>query len=112
MREAFLTKTRAEWLQLANEYDIPVVKLNHFRETATDEQALVNGFMEEMIYENGDKIMMPTVPIMMESLGKVPTQIAPRIGGDTEEVLQQLGYAPEQIAALAESGAVRLLKKN
>ena len=92
LREAFLTKPRAEWLQLAKEFDIPAVKLNHFKETATDEQALVNGFMEEMVYENGDKIMMPTVPIMMKSLGKVPTQITPRIGGDTEEVLLQRGF--------------------
>lgn len=110
LREAFLTKPRAEWLQLAKEFDVPAVKLNHFKETATDEQALVNGFMEEMVYENGDKIMMPAVPIMMESLGKVPTQITPRIGGDTEEVLLQIGYTKEQITALADSGTVRLCK--
>ena len=107
LKEAFLTKPRAEWLQLAKEFDIPVVKMNHFKENATDEQAISNGFMEEMVYENGDKIMMPTIPLMMDSVGKVKTQIAPRVGGDTEEILLSLGYTKEQIEALAQSGAVK-----
>ena len=108
LKEAFHTKPRAEWLRLAKEFDIPVVKMNHFKENATDEQALANGFMEEMTYPNGGKIMMPTIPLMMESVGKVKTQIAPRVGGNTEEVLLSLGYSKEQITALAESGAVKV----
>ena len=108
LKEAFLKKTRAEWLALAREYDIPVVKMNHFNENATDEQALANGFMEEMVYENGDKIMMPTIPLMMDSVGKVKTQIAPRVGGNTKEVLLGLGYTEEQIEAMAQSGAIKV----
>lgn len=111
LKEAFLTKPRAEWLQLAKEYDVPLVKLNHFNENATDEQALANGFMEEMVYENGDKIMMPTVPLMMESVGRVKTQIAPRVGGDTEEVLLSMGYTKEEIAQMDAAGIVKCLKK-
>ena len=106
LKEAFKTKPRAEWLQLGKEFDIPLVKMNHFCETATDEQAIANGFMEEMVYENGDKIMMPTIPLMMESLGRVKTQIAPRVGSDTKEVLLSLGYTEEQVADMAASGAV------
>ena len=111
LREAFLTKPRNEWLKLAKEFDIPVVKMNHFNENATDEQALANGFMEEVVYANGDKIMMPTVPLMMESLGKVETKIAPLVGADTESVLLDLGYTKEQIDAMAAAGSVTVLKK-
>ena len=63
-----------------------------------------------MVYENGDKIMMPTMPLMMDSVGPVKTQIAPRVGGNTEEVLLDLGYTKEQIAAMAEAGSIRVLK--
>ena len=111
LKEAFLTKPRAEWLQLAKEFDIPVVKMNHFKENATDEQALANGFMEEMVYENGGKIMMPTMPLMMESVGTVKTQIAPAVGGNTQEVLLDLGYTQEQIDAMAQSGAIKVQNK-
>lgn len=110
LREAFLTKPRAEWLELAKIYDIPVVKLNHFNEVGTDEQALANGFVEEVVYENGDKIMMPASPIIMDSVGKITTKISPRVGTDTAEVLRSLGYSQEQIDALDASGAVKVAK--
>ena len=51
-----------------------------------------NGGVFEILDENGDKIMMPTIPLMMDSVGKVKTQIASRVGGNTEEVLLNLGY--------------------
>jgi hypothetical protein len=76
-----------------------------------DEQALANGFMEEMDYANGDKIMMPTMPLMMDSLGPVKTQIAPLVGADTAEVLLNLGYTQEQIDAMDAAGSIRVLKK-
>lgn len=109
-REAFLTKTREEWMQLGKEYDVPLVKVNHFNEVATDEQAIANGFVEKVTYPNGDSIMMPTSPFIMDSLGKVETKIAPLVGADTAEVLLDLGYTQEQIDAMAASGAIVVRK--
>jgi len=54
---------------------------------------------------------MPAVPLMMESLGKVKTQIAPQVGGDTQEVLLSLGYTQEQIDAMAAAGSIRVQSK-
>lgn len=105
-QEIFLTKTREEWLALGREYDVPLVKLNHFNEVATDEQALANGFVEEMTYANGDKIMVPTSPLMMDSVGKVKTQAVPTVGWDTAQVLQEMGYSQSEIDMLAQSGAI------
>ena len=109
-REAFLTKTRDEWMQLGKEYDIPLVKLNHFNEIATDEQAIANGFVEKVTYPNGDSIMVPSSPFIMDSLGKVETKIAPTVGWDTEDVMKELGYTQEQIDAMAQSGAIVVRK--
>lgn len=111
LQDAFLQKPRQEWIDLAREFDIPVVKMNHFCETATDEQAIANGFMEEMLYQSGEKIMMPTVPIIMDSVGEVKTQITGAVGVDTAQVLTDLGYSNEQIDNLAQSGAVYLGKE-
>ena len=108
LKEVFLTKPRAEWLKLAKIHDIPVAKLNHFNEVATDEQAIANGFVEEVVYENGDKIMIPTSPIIMDSVGKIKTRTVPRVGGNTKEVLLNLGYTEEQIDTMAQNGAVRI----
>lgn len=105
-KEAFLTKTRDEWMQLGKEYDIPLVKMNHFKEIATDEQAIVNGFVEKVTYENGDSIMMPTCPFIMDSLGQVETKLTHTVGWDTADVLKDLGYTEEQIETMAANGAV------
>ena len=66
--------------------------------------------MEKLTYENGDSVMMPTCPFIMDSLGQVETKIEPRVGGDTEAVLMDLGYTQEQIAAMDASGAVYTCK--
>ena len=109
--DEFKKRPCAEWLERARKYDVPVVRMSHFKDSATDEQAIANGFVEKVVYENGDSIMMPTSPFMMESVGKIETKIAPRVGGDTEEVLLSLGYTQAEIDAMAQSGAVKVYKK-
>ena len=74
------------------------------------EQVIANNFVEKVTYKNSDAIMMLTCPFIMDSVGKVETKIAPRIGGDTEEVLKNLGCTQAQIDAMAEAGAVRVYK--
>lgn len=108
LKEIFKTKTRAEWLELGKLHDVPLTKMNHFNESVTDEQAIANGFVEELEYPNGDKIMMPTSPFIMKSIGKIKTKIAPSVGWDTEDVLLSLGYGEDEIAAMAQAGSVKL----
>ncbi len=106
-RDAFLEMPRAHWLEQAKLFDVPVVKLNHFCEVAEDEQAIANGFMQKVTYENGDSIMMPASPIIMDSVGELTTQHMPTPGWDTQAVLEDLGYTPEQIEAMEAGGAIR-----
>ena len=106
LRDAFKTKTLAEWLELAEEYDLPFIRMNHFSDVTTDEQAWANGYLEYMTCPNGETVTMPTPPIEMESVGEIVTKPASKVGGDTEEVLLGIGYTKEQIAAMEESGAV------
>ncbi len=106
LRDSFKTKTLDEWLKLADEYDLPFVRMNHFSDVTTDEQAWANGYLEYMTCPNGETVTMPTPPIEMESVGEIVTKPAPKVGADTEEVLLGMGYTKEQIAAMEESGAV------
>ncbi len=109
--DIYKTKTLAEWQQIAKEKDIPLSRMNHFSDVTTDEQAWANGYLERMTCRNGDVITMPTPPIEMDTVGEIVTKPAPKVGGDTEEVLLKMGYTKEQIAAMEESGAVYTGKK-
>lgn len=104
--DVFKTKTIDEWLELAKEFDLPLIRMNHFSDVTTDEQAWANGYLEYMTCPNGETVTMPSPPIEMETVGEIVTKPASKVGADTEEVLLGMGYTKEQIAAMEENGAV------
>lgn len=106
-RQAFLTQPATYWLQKAKELDIPMTRMNHFRDICKDEQAWANDYLEHVTFPNGEVGVMPTSPIEMDSVGLPVTQVAHGIGADTDEVLANIGYTPEQIVAMRQNGAVK-----
>lgn len=104
--DVFKTKTIDEWLELAKEFDLPLIRMNHFSDVTTDEQAWANGYLEYMTCPNGETVTMPSPPIEMETVGEIVTKPASKVGADTEEVLLGMGYTKEQISAMEENGAV------
>lgn len=108
--EAMLKRSSDEWLRLAEEADIPMVRINHFSDPAQDPQAWANGFVEQVQFADGSTGVMPSSPIEMASLGQLKTTPAPLIGHDTRAILQELGYTPEQITELYNQGIVRTQK--
>ena len=106
-REIFSKKTSEEWIKLADEYDLPLVKMNHFADLSKDEQAWANGYLEHVEFANGNIDVMPSSPIEMDSVGPLKTVPANKIGADTEEILKELGYTTEQIQKMFESEAIR-----
>jgi len=105
LRSAFLTNTADYWKQKGKEYDIPIVKVQHFADVSEDEQAWANGYLEHVEYPNGHVDVMPTSPVEMESVGTVVTTPAHKLGEDTRSVLADLGYSAEQIEAMLAAGA-------
>lgn len=105
--DGYRKKTCAEWVRLAKEYDLPLVRMNHYADVSEDEQAWANNFVEHMECRNGETVVMPSSPIRMESVGSVKTNPAPKIGGETAEFMKKRGYSDEQIAALEAEGAIR-----
>lgn len=106
-REAFLKKPSEHWLKLGVELDIPIVRMNHYKEVSEDPQAWANNYLENVEFRNGDTMVMPVCPIEMDSVGPIKTKPAPYIGADTDEVAAALGYTAEQIAEMKASGAIK-----
>lgn len=105
--DAMLTKTSDEWLQIAEGLDMALNKMVHYRDVPKDEQAWANGYLEYMDYPTGNRDVMPTSPIEMASVGQIRTKMAPEVGHDTDAVMESLGYSPEKIQQMKQSGAVR-----
>ena len=99
------TATTAEWISrlggkvpIAPVYDVRQALENPF----VAEQQLVLDFQHP---EHG-KIRGVASPVRLENSAVLPTRAAPRLGEDTDALLDELGYAPNMIGALREQMAV------
>lgn len=106
-RDAFRAKPIRYWLKVAEELDLPIVRMNHFSDVAEDEQAWVNGYLENVEFASGNVDVMPSSPIEMDSVGQLKTIPAPTVGADTADIMKTLGYSDGEIARMKETGAVK-----
>ena len=107
MRKAMLDKPSTYWLPLAKEMDIPMTRMNHYADLATDPQAWANGYLEYVDFPSGNTDIMPRSPIEMDSVGQLETKVASHIGADTDSIMLELGYTQDQIDAMRNSGAAK-----
>lgn len=103
---AMLQRTSDEWLEFAKEADIPMVRMQHFSEVSEDEQALANGYIQEVRYPSGITYKIASSPIEMDSIGVLSTEPTKCIGADTKVVLGDLGYTDSDLLELREKGVI------
>ena len=106
IKEAVLQRTCDEWLAFGKEADIPMVKMQHFSEIMEDEQAIVNGYVQDVVYPSGVTYKIPSSPIEMDSIGELHTVPTKAIGEDTVEVLKEYGYTDQQLAQMRSAGII------
>ena len=102
--DAFRSQPLQHWLSVAEQLDLPIVRMNHFSDVAEDEQAWVNGYLEHVEFANGRVDVMPSSPVEMNSATPGKTFPAPLPGRDTAEVLADLGYSQAEIDAMFAKG--------
>jgi len=97
--EVILTRTTDEWLAFCEEHDIPCSPI-----ITLDE--IVEGLPVVTHPLAGDFHMIPT-PVRFDQAPAGLHRHAPTIGQDGDEVLAEVGYSTDEVAALRESGALR-----
>ena len=78
---------------------VPAGRIYSAKDIADDPHYAARGMIQEIVSRDGLKLKVPGVVPTSETPGSIRTT-APRLGEDTEAVLQRLGYTAEQIAAL------------
>lgn len=104
---AFAKIDSTEIMRRFEEKDITAAYVRHYKDLHKDPQALENDYMREITYGNGNKVVMPMIPIKSASAGKIEFKKAPTLGENTDEVLKAMHYSDEQIAALKADGVVK-----
>lgn len=99
----------AYWDQVLEEHDLPHEVLRHFKDVPDDPQAIANHYVMKYEYPDGTRTVFVNGPVHFESVDftQLPYKTSGEIGCDTAEVLEELGYTKEAIAAMYEKQEIR-----
>lgn len=104
VRELFKRYTKAELVAKLERTGLPFAPIGKPEDMFEDPHLLASGGLGEVTLPDGTPTQLPLLPLELD--GKRPTRggrLAPA-GEHTAAVLAGLGYTPEQVSALIESG--------
>jgi len=103
LKAIFGTRTCAEWLAFGNEVNTPIAPVNTPETVADDAQ-----FRHRMPFLGIDEVGAEQLPLPVYIEGRLPPvpTMAPTVGEQTDEVLAELGFDADRIAALRAAGVV------
>jgi crotonobetainyl-CoA:carnitine CoA-transferase CaiB-like acyl-CoA transferase len=104
MDAAFLSKTLADWKPLFAE--IPSAAMQNLMEVINDPHARANGYYVTLDHPNYGPMEVVAPPVKFSRTPASVRTAAPEFGQHTEEVLQELGYAWEDIQKMADEKTI------
>ncbi len=107
LEEVLRTRTAAEWLAIFRREGVPAAPVNDVGQALSDPTVAARGMVAEIDYPPTGPIKVLANPIKFSATPVERYAPPPLLGQHTERVLRDLlGYPPERIAQLAQSGAL------
>jgi crotonobetainyl-CoA:carnitine CoA-transferase CaiB-like acyl-CoA transferase len=105
LRETLLGFDAATLAPLLEQHHIPFAAITRPEELFNDPHLRASGGLAPLTVDDGTQTDMPLLPISMNGERLQPRQPIAKIGEHTYEILHDLGYSDEQIAALMQTDA-------
>jgi formyl-CoA transferase len=100
-----MTKNKFEAMDILNKYDIPCGPILSMKEIAAEPSLRETGTIVEVDHPTRGKYLTVGNPIKMSDSSTKVTR-SPLLGEHTDEVMEQLGYGKDQIAALRDEHVI------
>ena len=111
--QAIAKINRADLVKMLSDNELPCEAANEPLDVYEDKQVWANNILAMVDYPSG-KRMVPTNPILFESMSEPRLETCKSQGAHTQEIMKELGYDDAQIKESIDQGAVagmKLLKK-
>jgi crotonobetainyl-CoA:carnitine CoA-transferase CaiB-like acyl-CoA transferase len=108
----FLERTTAEWRELLEKADIPVMPLHTLETLLEDPHLAATGFFQSVEHPTEGSLRQPGTAATWSVTQPTPGAPAPRLGQHGREILSDAGFSEEEIDNLAREGALRLPAEN
>jgi crotonobetainyl-CoA:carnitine CoA-transferase CaiB-like acyl-CoA transferase len=99
-------KTSAEWIEALNRAGVPSGPIYNVKQVFEDPQIRHLGMAQPVRHPERGEIKVQGLPATLSRTPGAIRRPAPQHGEHTDEILRELGYSAEDIAALRKDGAV------
>ncbi len=98
----FIKQPYEVWAGRLSKNDVPFERNCLTSEISSDEQAWSNGYLEKVVYENGQDVALTTPPFSYQNTVPDADQKrrGPYLGEDTRDVLTEYGFTSDEIDVL------------
>ena len=98
--------TKAELVRRLREANVPVGPISTLDEVFADPAVRHLGLVAEIDHPLAGKVRAPGIPVRMDGTPPSVRLHPPLLGEHTDEILAEVGYGPEDVAALRRDGAI------
>jgi len=106
LEKATVTKSSAQWVDILNKAGVPCGPILNVKEVFEDEQVRHLKLATRIRHPRLGEQEVQNLPVTLSRTPGVVRTASPDLGEHTDEVLGELGYSTEDIAALRRDGAV------
>lgn len=106
VEEALASMTTQQVIDVLEQAEVPVGSIRNIREVFEDPQVKHLGLRRRVHHPKAGELEVPGLPYLFSETPGSVTRHPPVLGEHTTEVLQELGFGPQDIASLRQEGAI------
>jgi crotonobetainyl-CoA:carnitine CoA-transferase CaiB-like acyl-CoA transferase len=108
LSERLRTESTRQWHDALGRAGVPAAPVADVADVVTSQQTAALGILQPVPSPDNPDLKLPALPLSFDGERALHRSAPPAVGEHTEEILVDLGFAPEDIRALADAGVVRL----
>jgi len=102
------SKSTVEWSEILEKADVPVMPMHDLESLLEDPHLVATNVFPVVDHPTEGRIRSMKVSAKWSDTPVAPKRLAPRLSEHSEQILQEAGFSPEEIAAMVRDGVTRM----